>query len=79
VGGWAPQNEKATYPDWYERNSQFGESTNYHAKTWAVGRGGESGNFLYGVVSETMAAVCRWISDFKFQISDWQKTPIRPH
>ena len=42
VAGWAPQLEKATYPDWYERNSQadkseaMGDFRSYHLKTWGA-------------------------------------------
>jgi len=42
VAGWAPQKEKATYPDWYERNSQaektteMGDVRSYHIKTWGA-------------------------------------------
>ena len=42
VAGWAPQMEKATYPDWYERNSQadkseaMGDFRSYHVKTWGA-------------------------------------------
>jgi alpha-L-fucosidase len=35
VAGWAPQNEKATYPDWYE-NKLLNEYRNYHLKTWGA-------------------------------------------
>jgi alpha-L-fucosidase len=33
VAGWAPQNEKATYPDWYEEKL-LNEYRDYHLKTW---------------------------------------------
>jgi alpha-L-fucosidase len=33
VAGWAPQAEKATYPDWYEQKL-FSEYREYHVKTW---------------------------------------------
>ena len=33
VAGWAPQAEKATYPDWYEQRL-FKEFRDYHLKTW---------------------------------------------
>jgi len=33
VAGWAPQAEKATYPDWYEKRL-FQEFRDYHEKTW---------------------------------------------
>jgi alpha-L-fucosidase len=35
VAGWAPQAEKATYPDWYEKRL-FDELRDYHAKTWGA-------------------------------------------
>ena len=35
VAGWAPQKEKATYPDWYEHR-MLNESKDYHAKTWGA-------------------------------------------
>jgi len=35
VAGWAPQAEKATYPDWYEKRL-FDESRDYHVKTWGA-------------------------------------------
>jgi alpha-L-fucosidase len=35
VGGWAPQNEKATYPDWYE-NKLLNDYRDYHLKTWGA-------------------------------------------
>ena len=35
VAGWAPQAEKATYPDWYEQRL-FKEFRNYHVKTWGA-------------------------------------------
>jgi alpha-L-fucosidase len=33
VAGWAPQAEKATYPDWYEQRL-FKEFRDYHVKVW---------------------------------------------
>jgi alpha-L-fucosidase len=35
VAGWAPQAEKATYPDWYEQRL-FKEFREYHVKTWGA-------------------------------------------
>ena len=35
VGGWAPQAEKATYPDWYEQRL-FKEFREYHEKAWGA-------------------------------------------
>ena len=35
VAGWAPQAEKATYPDWYEQKL-FKEYRDYHDKTWGA-------------------------------------------
>jgi alpha-L-fucosidase len=35
VAGWAPQAEKATYPDWYEKRL-FEEFREYHEKTWGA-------------------------------------------
>jgi alpha-L-fucosidase len=35
VAGWAPQAEKATYPDWYEQKL-FKEYRDYHEKTWGT-------------------------------------------
>jgi alpha-L-fucosidase len=35
VAGWAPQNEKATYPDWYE-NKLLNQYRDYHLKTWGA-------------------------------------------
>lgn len=35
VAGWAPQAEKATYPDWYEQRL-FAEFKDYHARTWGA-------------------------------------------
>ena len=35
VAGWAPQAEKATYPDWYEQRL-FKEFRDYHEKTWGA-------------------------------------------
>ena len=35
VAGWAPQAEKATYPDWYEQRL-FQEFRDYHLKTWGA-------------------------------------------
>lgn len=35
VAGWAPQKEKATYPDWYEKRL-LEEFKEYHAKTWGA-------------------------------------------
>ena len=35
VAGWAPQAEKATYPDWYEYRL-FKEFRDYHLKTWGA-------------------------------------------
>jgi alpha-L-fucosidase len=35
VAGWAPQAEKATYPDWYEQRL-FAEFKDYHVKTWGA-------------------------------------------
>jgi alpha-L-fucosidase len=35
VAGWAPQNEKATYPDWYE-NKLLHDYRDYHLKTWGA-------------------------------------------
>ena len=35
VAGWAPQAEKATYPDWYEQRL-FKEFRDYHVKTWGA-------------------------------------------
>ena len=35
VAGWAPQAEKATYPDWYEQKL-FKEYRDYHVKTWGA-------------------------------------------
>ncbi len=35
VAGWAPQAEKATYPDWYEQKL-FKEYRDYHEKTWGA-------------------------------------------
>jgi alpha-L-fucosidase len=35
VAGWAPQNVKATYPDWYE-NKLLKEYRDYHVKTWGA-------------------------------------------
>jgi alpha-L-fucosidase len=35
VAGWAPQAEKATYPDWYEQKL-FKEYREYHEKTWGT-------------------------------------------
>jgi alpha-L-fucosidase len=35
VAGWAPQNQKATYPDWYE-TKLFQEYQDYHLKTWGA-------------------------------------------
>jgi alpha-L-fucosidase len=35
VGGWAPQAEKATYPDWYEKRL-LDEYRDYHVKTWGA-------------------------------------------
>ena len=35
VAGWAPQAEKATYPDWYEQKL-FTDYRDYHVKTWGA-------------------------------------------
>ena len=35
VAGWAPQAEKATYPDWYEKRL-FEEFRDYHVKAWGA-------------------------------------------
>ena len=35
VAGWAPQLEKATYPDWYEQRL-FKEFRDYHLKAWGA-------------------------------------------
>jgi alpha-L-fucosidase len=35
VAGWAPQAEKATYPDWYEKRL-LDEFRDYHVKTWGA-------------------------------------------
>lgn len=35
VAGWAPQADKATYPDWYEQRL-FKEFRDYHVKTWGA-------------------------------------------
>lgn len=35
VAGWAPQDEKATYPDWYE-DHLLKECRDYHVKTWGT-------------------------------------------
>jgi alpha-L-fucosidase len=35
VAGWAPQAEKATYPDWYEQRL-FKEFRDYHVQTWGA-------------------------------------------
>lgn len=35
VAGWAPQKEKATYPDWYEQRL-FKEFRDYHLQTWGA-------------------------------------------
>jgi alpha-L-fucosidase len=35
VAGWAPQTEKATYPDWYEQRL-FKEYRDYHVRTWGA-------------------------------------------
>ena len=35
VAGWAPQAEKATYPDWYE-NRMLKEAKGYHAQAWGA-------------------------------------------
>jgi alpha-L-fucosidase len=35
VAGWAPQAEKATYPDWYEQKL-FTDYREYHTKTWGA-------------------------------------------
>ena len=35
VAGWAPQAEKATYPDWYEKRL-FEEFRTYHEQTWGA-------------------------------------------
>jgi alpha-L-fucosidase len=35
VAGWAPQNKKATYPDWYE-NKLLNDYRDYHLKTWGA-------------------------------------------
>ena len=35
VAGWAPQAEKATYPDWYEQKL-FKEYRDYHEKIWGA-------------------------------------------
>jgi alpha-L-fucosidase len=35
VAGWAPQAEKATYPDWYEQRL-FKEFRDYHVKVWGA-------------------------------------------
>jgi alpha-L-fucosidase len=35
VAGWAPQAEKATYPDWYEQRL-FKEFREYHVETWGA-------------------------------------------
>ncbi len=35
VAGWAPQQAKATYPDWYE-NKLYDDYRDYHLKTWGA-------------------------------------------
>ncbi len=35
VAGWAPQADKATYPDWYEQRL-FNDYRDYHVKTWGA-------------------------------------------
>ena len=71
VAGWAPQAEKATYPDWYEQKL-FKEYRDYHDKTWGADIGPDDliqlldgGNFdPHALASLAKAAGMRYVVPF---------------
>ena len=71
VAGWAPQAEKATYPDWYEKRL-FEEFRAYHEKTWGRDIGPDDliqlldgGGFdVAGLASLAQAAGMRYVVPF---------------
>ena len=58
VAGWAPQAEKATYPDWYEQKL-FTDYRDYHVKTWGADIGPDDLIELLGVAGVHLRASSR--------------------
>jgi alpha-L-fucosidase len=71
VAGWAPQAEKATYPDWYEKRL-FEEFREYHARVWGADIGPDdlielldgSAFDVQGLASLASAAGMRYVVPF---------------